>query len=287
MLNEISDFITYPRTFENYKWYKPILVIIVTVILGMLFNLIIAGILYFLYGTSIAAIFQSGEYEALNSEIGLIASLLSLAVMIPALYIASKIVKDRPFSSYLSTRGGWNFRLYFKALIIPLVCVVLTQLLLFFMGSQRGVYHFSLLLLVVAVIFVPLQTIAEECLFRGFLMQTLGSWFKIPVLALVIQAIIFALSHGYNSIGLTEIFISGLLFGFLTLKTDGIEVSSAFHTANNFTIFVFGMLGLGATTSSPVLSETVISIIAEILICALMYYVGKKTDWYGEIPQND
>ena len=34
--NKISEFITFPTTFENYKWYKPILVFIVTAIMYLI-----------------------------------------------------------------------------------------------------------------------------------------------------------------------------------------------------------------------------------------------------------
>ena len=32
-MTEKSDFITLPASFENYKWYKPILVIIATIVM--------------------------------------------------------------------------------------------------------------------------------------------------------------------------------------------------------------------------------------------------------------
>lgn len=44
----------------------------------------------------------NGGYEVMNSELGQIFSDLGIIIIIPSLYIASKIVKDRPFSSYVS-----------------------------------------------------------------------------------------------------------------------------------------------------------------------------------------
>ena len=117
-------------------------------------------------------------------------------------------------------------------------------------------------------------------------MQTLGSWFKIPLLAIVIQAIIFALFHGYNSFGLLEVLVMGLIYGFFAWKTNGIEVSSALHTANNFTVGLFVMLGLHVSTSSPQLESSVGTIIFEILLFIIMYLVGKKSNWFGEIPES-
>ena len=44
---EISDFITFPRTFEKYKWYRPIIVFIVGFIIMLIFEAIL---MFFLKG---------------------------------------------------------------------------------------------------------------------------------------------------------------------------------------------------------------------------------------------
>lgn len=93
--------------------------------------------------------------------------------------------------------------------------------------GPESTYNLSIAFIAVILISIPLQGIAEEYAFRGFFMQTLGSWFKIPVLALVLQAIVFTRGHQYNSFGLFETLVSGLGYGFFAWKTNGIEVSSA------------------------------------------------------------
>ncbi|WP_292600205.1 CPBP family intramembrane glutamic endopeptidase [Methanobrevibacter sp. UBA212] len=239
-----------------------------------------------IYGESAMDIITGGGYEVLNTNLGEIFTDLSVIVMIPALYIATKIVRDRPFSSYASSRGGWNFKLYLKALIIPFIALMVFQGIDVVINGADGTYHFSILFLIASLILVPLQCTAEEFVYRGLIMQTFGSWFKIPVLAIVLQAIIFSVSHGYNSLGLVEVFVSGLIFGFLTWKTNGIEVSSAMHTANNFSISLFIMFGLRSATSSPQFNDVVISIVFDIILCAIMYYVIMKTDWFSEIKED-
>ncbi len=283
--NQTADFITFPKTFEKYRWYKPILVFII----GLIIMIILQGIILIassaIYGGNALSL-VSGGYEALNSELGEIITDLGIIMIIPSLYIATKIVGDRPFSSYSSSRGGWNFKLFLKALIIPLIALLIYNAVESAIKGPEGTYHFSILFLIVSIILVPLQCIAEEYVYRGLIMQTFGSWFKIPVVAILLQAILFSVSHGYNSLGLVEIFVSGIVFGFLTWKTNGIEVSSAMHTANNFAISLFVMFGLKSTTSTPLFNDVVMSIIFDIILCAIMYYVGMKTNWFGEIKEN-
>lgn len=284
--NKITEFITFPKTFEKYRWYKPILVFIIGLILMLIFQLILLVVFGAIYGESAMDIITGGGYEVLNTNLGEIFSDLSVIVMIPALYIATKIVRDRPFTSYASSRGGWNFKLYLKALIIPFIALMIFQGADVAINGTDGTYHFSILFLIASLILVPLQCTAEEYVYRGLIMQTFGSWFKIPVLAIVLQGIIFSVSHGYNTLGLVEVFVSGLIFGFLTWKTNGIEVSSAMHTANNFSISLFIMFGLRSSTSSPQFNDVVISIVFDIILCAIMYYVIMKTDWFSEIKED-
>jgi len=281
----ISDFITLPRTFEKYRWYKPIIVFIIGFIAMLVFQIVVEEIFINVYGLEFVNHMTNGGYEVLNNALGEFFSDLQVIVMMPALYIASKIVRDRPFSSYTSTSGRWNFKLYLKALAIPLVLFVIFNAISAAITGPEGTFQFSLTYLIVILVFLPLQCIAEELVFRGLIMQTLGSWFKIPIVTIVLQSIIFAVAHGYNTFGLAEIFVSGLVFGFFTWKTNGLEVSSALHTANNLSISLFVMLGIISPTSSPPFWETVVSIVFIILLAILMYYIGNKTDWFGEIQE--
>lgn len=286
MNDKISDYITFPRNFENYGWYKAILVFIVAFIITLILTGLTLGVTYLLLGFDFIKTLFVGGYNALNSPLTIFVSDLCIIVFIPSLYLASKIVKDRPFSSYSSSRGGWNFKLYFKALLIPLILYLIYIAIDTAISGPKGTPNLSIEFLLVLLISVPLQSIAEEYVFRGLFMQTFGSWFKIPLLAIAIQAILFAIIHGYNSIGLFEMLCCGLGYGFFAWKTNGIEVSSALHSVNNFTVGLSIMLGLKTSTSSPQLLDVVGIIVFEIIMFIILYYVGKRTDWFGEIPEN-
>ena len=283
--DKITDYITFPRTFENYRWYKPVIVFIVTFIIMFILGILTVAAFYIMEPDLVKSVFQGG-YESLISPMAILFTDLLIIIFIPSLYLASKVVKDRPFSSYSSSRGGWNYRLYFKALVIPVILYIIFMGVDAAVNGPAGESHFSIAFLAVLLVSVPLQSIAEEYIFRGFAMQTFGSWFKIPLLAVVLQAVIFAMGHEYNSIGIFETFIMGLGCGFFAWKTNGIEVSSAIHTANNFCFGLFVMFGLQASTSSPQLWDVAIVTAFEIVMFIIMYYVGRKTGWFGEIPQN-
>ena len=282
-MTEKSDFITYPTRFEKYKWYKPILVFIIGVIGYLILSLILSLIFEAAYGEHLTNSLLNGGYEVMNSEIGQIFTDLGVIIMLPSLYIAAKIVKDRPFSSYASSRGGWNYKLYFKSLVIPFIIMIIFEGISVAFNGAEGTSHFSIGFFIACLILVPLQCIAEEYVFRGLIMQTFGSWLNIPVLAVILQSIVFGIMHGYNSLGNISIVISGLLMGILAWKSNGIEVSSAMHTANNLTLALFVMFGLSVTSSTIELTDTVLGIALDVIIFAAMYYAGMKTNWFGEI----
>lgn len=80
----------------------------------------------------------------------------------------------------------------------------------------------------------------EEVLFRGYLMQGFGTWFKKGFVALILTSVIFGLLHGANpeveKLGwITMVYYigTGLLLGIFVLMDEGIELSLGFHAANN------------------------------------------------------
>ena len=283
--NKFPDYVTFPRTFEKYKWYKPLLVIILGAILYLVFQVILLVVFGAIYGENIIEGVLTGGYESLNtSDASVYFSYLSIAVFIPAIYIASKIVRDRPFSSYSSSRGGWNWKLYFKCLLIPFVIYVVYTVISFFIGGNKpgSDSHVSVITMVLSLILIPFQCIAEEYVFRGVLMQTFGAWFKIPILAIIIQAVIFALGHSYNSIGVITIGISGVAYGLLAWRSNGLEASSAIHSINNLMSFFVVALGLGSGSSTVSLEDFAIDIAVTLISVIALYYVGNKKGWFNE-----
>ena len=92
----------------------------------------------------------------------------------------------------------------------------------------------------------PLQAIAEEVLFRGYLLQAMGMAVRHEAFAVVASAVLFAVFHGTQN---TWLFASrlgfGLLAGFLVWRTGGLEAPIAAHIVNNLLAF-----GAAVLTSS-------------------------------------
>lgn len=284
--NKFPEYITFPRTFEKYRWYKPILVFIIATIVYVILQALIFVIFGQAYGFDNIFTLATQGYESLNSEVGSYIGYLSVAIFIPSLYIASLIVRDRPFSSYSSSRGGWNWKLFFKSLSIPLAVYIIYEIITALIYGQKGPNTLTLTFFIICMIIVPLQCIGEEYIMRGLVMQTFGSWFKIPVLAIVLQSIVFTSLHPYSILGVIGVFIQGICLGFLTWRSNGLEASSAIHSVNNLISAYFVALGFEVSSSLITPYDFASTMIVSTISTLALYYVGTKKGWFEEKTEN-
>lgn len=276
----IKDYITIGREFENYKWHKPLVTIILSAVIFFILTFVLGAIFQLAFGDISAGL--SDSYESLNTlGPASLFSYMILVITIPAIYLASRIVKDRPFSSYASSLGGWRWKLYFKCMAVPLVIYVLFNIASSLTDdSAINIQQISPLMFIAFAITIPLQCIAEEYLFRGLIMQSFGSWFNIPILAIIIQALAFGATHSYNSIGVVTIILGGVVYGLLAWKTNGIEASSALHTINNLTVFITIYLGLSKTSTNVDIWAALFAFAIDLVCLGLTYYVGSRYNWF-------
>ena len=291
---------TYGRQFAAYRWYKPIITAFVFAVVYL--ALYLAGIILVSAACG-AAVGADGARELLSGALAdnyddmdvsntlqNIMSFGSLAIMIPSLWIASLIVRDRPFSSYSSSRGGWNHKVFWKCMPVAFLCIgipIIVDEVVINGGWNDFQMKFTLASLITLTLLCPLQCIAEEYIFRGLMMQTLGSWVRIPVIAVIVQALIFAAAHPYNNIGKIAIVASGMTFAMTAWLGRGIEVSSAFHICNNMTIFY--LMGLNMTTveTNVTMDSLYVDIGTGIAYIAVIFILSRKTNWFDEVRKDD
>lgn len=108
-------------------------------------------------------------------------------------------------------------------------------------------------LALVILLTTPLQALGEEVVFRGYLMQALGSFFGSrygSAVAVIGTSVVFALAHGAQNPPLfVDRLAFGLLAGYLVVRTGGLEAGIALHVLNNLVAFG-AALGFGDVTAS-------------------------------------
>lgn len=289
----------YGRQFKSYRWYKPIVVAVLFLIFYFVLAAVLtAAVVYITYGglptldeLKTNTIFASGyDNMDLANPWQSVMILGSIAAMIPALWLASGIVRDRPFSSYSSARGGWSSKVFWKAFPVAFICIsvpILIDELVYKHNIDNYQMKFTLASFAVVTILGPLQCIAEEYAFRGLLMQTFGSWFRVPVIAVILQAALFAVMHPYNMIGKLGILASGCVFGLSAWIGRGIEVSSALHIANNMTIFYLQGMNMSTIDSTSTTHDFILEICTGAAYVLIIYIISRRHNWFNKIRHND
>lgn len=290
----IPDYTSYPKQFVPYKWYKPLL----TLLIGLVIWLLIGSPLTFLTpgaleaiknGTSVADAVRGG-YDTLDtySPLAALATFGGIAMFFPTILIANRIINARPFSSYSSARGGFSWAAFFKSLGVSAVLYVLPLTLFTLLTEPNtGNIRFTVIGFIFCTVLCPLQCVGEEYLHRGYLMQTFGSWIKFPVIAIILQSVVFAAMHPYNWVGIASVFTMGIILGLCAYFTKGLEASCALHIANNMTTFYLAGFGIGAVHTEQSIAEWIIPSCLGLLFLGFMIFASKKLGWFSKVKKDD
>lgn len=260
-----KEFTTFPRTLESYEGYKPVLIFIIGAIITLALSTVI--------------LIPLGK-QSQDSVMNIITTAITVILMIPGLYIATRLMYKIPFSTQIAPIRKWTWGIYIKSLVITVaVYAIIGGIEILFSGKSIA-NKFTIVTFLLCLILPIFQGFAEEYLCRGFLMQSLGSWIKIPILAIILQATIFTGMHSYNQIALISVLCTGLIYGFLTWYGQGLEASSAMHAANN--IFAFLTVGFGLQESISGDSSAIgllINLVLMITPVVILIILDKKYDW--------
>lgn len=208
----------------------------------------------------------------------------SVALMFPALWLARLILGPRPWGLIHSVAGRMRWRWLLTCAGLAVLVYVLIPALLDL--ATGGTYEVSptaqggalTSLLVLMFIIVPIQAYAEELVFRGYLLQTLGRWLRHPAWAILLPAPLFMLAHGYDLWGQLSVLVMAVAAGYITWRTGGLEAAIALHIINNLVAMGYGIFGL----ADPFLQEgssplgLLMSIITQGIFVGLVLWLAQK-----------
>lgn len=186
----------------------------------------------------------------IDSNLYLFLMILTFVGGLAFLLLGVRTIHKREISTLISVRNGLDWRRFFYGflfwLLISMALIALDYLLHpedFLVNFRPGPFF---ILLVIALLFIPLQTSFEELLFRGYLMQGLGVLFHNAWIPLLLTSVGFGLLHAFNpevdKLGpmiLLYYIGTGFLFGVITLMDEGTEIALGMHAANNVAAAVF------------------------------------------------
>ena len=180
----------------------------------------------------------------IDSNLYLLLMIFTFLGGLMALLLGVKTIHKRKITSLVTSRTRIDWNRFFYAFGVWGLIGVLMIAIGYYLEPENYVWNFKpvsfILLVIVSFLFLPIQTSMEELLFRGYLMQGFGTWFKKSFVALILTAVIFGLLHGLNPeveklgwISMVYYIGTGLVLGVFTLMDEGTELALGFHAANN------------------------------------------------------
>ncbi|MFB8893540.1 CPBP family intramembrane glutamic endopeptidase [Microbacterium plantarum] len=194
-------------------------------------------------------VLNDGGVLDISDPLSLLIGLGAIALLLPAYLLASLIVNGRRvgFASAVFGRLRWRWLLVCAGLAVAMAIVVAIATALL-PAEQSGesltppVGATLWLSLLVVILVVPVQAAAEEYIFRGYLMQSIGRWLRHPLFAILLPVPLFVIGHLYDPVGQAAVALFATAAGWLTWRTGGLEAAIAVHIVNNLLAFVTGIV---------------------------------------------
>jgi membrane protease YdiL (CAAX protease family) len=278
----------------TYEWWKPavgiLLVLVGFFVVTSMVYIVVAGIVAaFRSGSWIDNFLASADLSNVGPET-LLALNLGLGSMILVTWFVVRVLHGlRPrWLTSVVPRMRWKFFVVCLGLsVIALAAQIAVGSVL--PGDAGGgvggkVNDFTTstaLAALVVLLTTPLQAAGEEYVFRGYLLQALGSLFSNRWVAIGATGVLFALAHGVQNFPLFfDRLAFGLIAAWLVIRTGGLEAGIALHVLNNF-------LAFGIALSYGDLSETlniteaswwnlVLTVTQSAVYAALVLYVARR-----------
>jgi membrane protease YdiL (CAAX protease family) len=251
----------------------------------------------------------SGGTIALNPEnfadftaFGLSKNLTLFLMMLP--FVASlvftliliKLLHKRTFSETVNGTKKIRIGRFLTGAVVWGILMAVYLLGDYLLNPGNYTLQFNLLnfipLLLISLLFIPIQTTSEEILFRGYLTQGVAGWTRNRWLAILIPALLFGLMHCSNPevaefgfwLAMPQYIFFGFVFALIAVLDDGIELSMGMHAANNVFLSLFVTHSASALQTDAVFEqhqinpgkETLVLVISGIVAIA---YFAVKYKW--------
>lgn len=295
---------------DVHRWWRPAVGFVVLLLLAVAVT--IAFVLGFVVIVWIVTgewldFASSGDALLVDPLANLFAFLGSLAVLLPVVWLVTVAINRRGIGSLASVEG----RLRWRWLLLCLVPAAAYMGLAFAAsygadvvwpsapepGGWPGWDAFWPPLLVI-VLLVPFQAAAEEYVFRGWLLQALGSitlenrdgvWgrrlakiLRTAWPAILLSALPFVAGHGYTDWGVLDIGVFAVVAGWATVRTGGLEAAIALHVVNNATGMTvsaaYGDLSLaqGSVPMHEVIIDVALLVLWALAVAWLFDHTGSR-----------
>lgn len=261
--------------------------------IGSLPTLLLIGWIYFqrIATGSAAALATFDDLPMLPT---FIATMLSFVFLLVGLYLAVRLVHNRKFKTLITPKAKISWLRVGQGFGFWFLLVLGVSLLESVLNPGRYQLDFQIgnwvLFAILGVLFIPIQTSAEELLFRGYLVQALGLKIRNTWVLSLASGILFGVLHLGNPEASSNIWlmtayyvIFGIFLALITLWDGSLELVLGLHAANNLFSALF-VTYPDAALRTPALFTVnfldplynLLSLIGALLIFTALFFARKK-----------
>jgi len=181
---------------------------------------------------------------------GFVALMLASVFFVCGIYLAMRFIHRRPFRTLVTPGRSIAWGRLFQGFGVWFALAALMSVFEAILFPGRYVWTLDLRrflpFVFLALIFVPIQTSAEELFFRGYILQGVGLRLRNIWVLSAISGLLFGLPHLLNpeaSVNYPLLFLYYFAFGFslacITLQDGRLELALGAHAANNLFSSIF------------------------------------------------
>ena len=223
-------------------------------------------------------------------------AILQFVGIIIGLWFVMKYFHELPFKTLITPLAEINWKRIALSAVLWFGITVVVELLFYAIFPEM--YSFTLKIedfmpaLVVGLIMIPIQSTAEELLFRGYLLQ--GIAMKNVWAGIIITGIFFGLAHGLNpetekvgfALGMSYYISVGLFFALLAIYDKKLELPIGIHAANNVYSFLIVSYPDSVLPSPSIFSLTELNFPLMIVgwVITVIIYVFLSNKFFGLRP---
>ncbi len=232
---------------------------------------------------------NSGDLSVfgIDPNLRLFLMIIPFVISLLVLLLLFKPLHKRDTKTMITGSRKIRWSRFFIGTGVWLLLSALYSIISYLLNPGNFVFHFDfqpfIILVLICVIFIPLQSSYEEMLFRGYLAQGVAAWTKIKWLAILLPSLLFAALHLLNpEVGaygfwlvMPQYFLFGVVFGIVTVLDDGAELAMGAHSANNVFLSVFFSSKVSALQTSALFIQQKVDPLLDlvVLIISFMLFV--------------
>lgn len=275
-------------------WWRYVLAVVLILFMWQILGALpsAALIIWEMVDRGFQAGISTGNLPDMDTTAGFIALMLAFVFFMIGIFLTTRFIHRRPFRTLITPARSIAWGRLFQGFGFWFILAALMSVVEALLFPGRYVWSLDmqrfLPFLFLALVFIPIQTSAEELFFRGYILQGIGLRMRNIWILSSISGLLFGLPHLLNpeaAVNLPLLGIYYFAFGFclayITLRDGKLELALGAHAANNLFSVLFANTTISALPSPSLFTISVLDAVFSVpagligLAIFIWFFVGR------------